>query len=525
MNLWAKRIGQLAVMAVALFFLSCEDEAGLLGYKNPNTKFEVNYVEIPLESSVLLLDSQRTSNFLFPGGTAANETNRFLVGNYMDEQLGLVSATSFTQYFTTSGAKLPTGVVFDSISLELRLDYYNYGSQPTSSQTITIHELEDELSKGTGNYFNYTEVNYNSAVLGSKSISVDPKKIKDDLVILNDGNTTNDTLVTPLTIKMPLDPSFGQRLFENALAYSVNNDTTFVTDILFTKLFKGIAIKSNATDKIIGLTPSSTSGIKLHYHVPGPDAKQVTLVLGFASGFRTIGKTDAIGPIVAQYALTGFSQVKTDRSGTALASLTQFAQDFLPSNELRYIQCGAGVYTKLDFGKFFEFADTVPNLIINSAELVVTGVEQSDNAPFSTSLGLRILNDNNRVKKFRLTTTYKQDSIDFNRYNASQYSGYPGSITGDGGSFGEADNGFVVITDQGSGLGYSSDTRSFSGNYALFFQQLVVPEPNKTKFSSVILFPTSPGRPAGNKTVNRTIFPSSGIKLKIHYTKPTIPID
>jgi hypothetical protein len=518
MNLWAKRIGQLAMTAVALFFLSCEDEAGLLGYKNPNTKFEVKYVEIPLESSVLLLDSQRTSNFFF-----TNETSRLLVGNYQDEQLGLVSAAAFTQYFTSSGAKLITGAVFDSVSLELRLDYYYYGSQPASSQTISVHEVEDEMSKGIGNYFNYTEVNYNSAALGSKAISVDPKKIKDDLVILRDGNDANDTLVTPLTIKMPLEQSFGQRLFESALAYSVNNDTTFVNDILFTKIFKGIAVKSNATDKIIGLSPSSTSGIKLHYH--GPEGKQITLVLVFSSGFRVIGKTDATGPLVAQYPLTSFNQIKTDRSGTALAPLTQFAQDFIPSNELRYIQSGAGVYTKLDFGKFFEFADTVPNLVINSAELVVAGVEQSDNTPFSTSLGLRILNDNNRVKKFKLTTTYKQDSVLFNRYNSSQYSGYPGSLTADAGSFGDADNSFVALTDQGSGLAYSSDTRSFSGNYALFFQQLLVPEPDKTIFSSVILFPISPDKPSGNKTVNRTVFPSSGIKLKIHYTKPTIPID
>ena len=65
MNLWAKRIGQLAVFAVALFFLSCQDEASLLGYKNPNTKFQVSYVEIPIESSVLLLDSQRTSNYVY----------------------------------------------------------------------------------------------------------------------------------------------------------------------------------------------------------------------------------------------------------------------------------------------------------------------------------------------------------------------------------------------------------------------------------------------------------------------------
>ncbi len=71
MNLWANRVGQLASLAVALFFFSCEDEASVLGFKNQNQKFEASYIEIPIESSVLLLDSQRTSNFVFQ-----NETNR-----------------------------------------------------------------------------------------------------------------------------------------------------------------------------------------------------------------------------------------------------------------------------------------------------------------------------------------------------------------------------------------------------------------------------------------------------------------
>ena len=67
MNLWVNRIGQLTMLAVALFFFSCEDETSILGYKNPNSKFKVSYVEIPIESSVLLRDSLRTSNFLYTG--------------------------------------------------------------------------------------------------------------------------------------------------------------------------------------------------------------------------------------------------------------------------------------------------------------------------------------------------------------------------------------------------------------------------------------------------------------------------
>jgi hypothetical protein len=75
MNLWVKRTGQLLLAAVALFFLSCKDEVTLPGFPNPNSKFKINYVEIPLESSVYLLDSIRTSNT--PG-----DLQRVLVGQY-----------------------------------------------------------------------------------------------------------------------------------------------------------------------------------------------------------------------------------------------------------------------------------------------------------------------------------------------------------------------------------------------------------------------------------------------------------
>src|SRR5262245_57681739 len=94
MNLWVKPLGQLLMLAVALFFFSCEDETSTLGYKNPNSKFKVSYVEIPIASSVVLRDSLRTSNFNYSG-----EPNRFLLGNYTDEIFGKVQTATFTQYF------------------------------------------------------------------------------------------------------------------------------------------------------------------------------------------------------------------------------------------------------------------------------------------------------------------------------------------------------------------------------------------------------------------------------------------
>src|SRR5687768_12985680 len=99
MNLWAKRIvRQLTVLAVALFFFSsCEDETSLLGFKNPKSKFNVSYLEIPLGSSVLLIDSIITDNKL---------NNGVFVGQYTDPVAGQVTASVFLQMLPTSTAKL-----------------------------------------------------------------------------------------------------------------------------------------------------------------------------------------------------------------------------------------------------------------------------------------------------------------------------------------------------------------------------------------------------------------------------------
>lgn len=502
MNLWAKRIGQLAVLPIALFFFACEDEASLLGYKNPNSKFEVRFIEIPLESSVLLLDSQRTSNYLFEG-----ETNRFLIGKYVDPKFGTTTAGTFAQYFTTAGTKLEATATFDSVSLQLYFDLYTYGAKQPTLQTISAYEVDEDLTKGTLNYFNTTEVAVKPDPLGSKTFSIDPALFEDYFEILTDGNSANDTLVSPVLLRMPLNNLFGARLFQSAKTYSTATsveDSAFVKEELFMKDFKGIAFKSEGGDKIMGFDPLSTSSvITLHYHT---DTKEgLKLNLGF-------------------FGTASFNQIKTDRSASELAGLNQSYVDFYPANDLRYIQGATSVYTKVDFSNFFAFADTVPNLLINSAELIIANVEQSDYA-ISSNLSVRLLNTTNR---FHIYDTAKvpraQDSLDLTYYNPRVHSRYPGSIMLDQGDVGENDLAFVARGDERAYLAYSSNDKSFNGNYALFFQQLTVLQPDKRRFSSALLYPTSPAKPA-TKTLNRTVFPKSGIKLRVYYTKPTLPLN
>jgi hypothetical protein len=492
MNLWAKRIGQLTSLSVALFFFCCEDEANLLGYKNPNSKFEASYVEIPLESSVLLLDSQHTSNFFYQ-----NETNRLLVGQYADEKLGQITANAFTQFFTNSTAKLAADAAYDSVTLTLVLDKYHYGSRQVSSQqSISVYELNDSLSLfNRKNYFNRSEIPVKPTVLGTKSFIVDP-----DSLDYYTGSRSQDST---FTVTLPLDAAFGQRIFESALRWrdSVSaDDDTFVRFSKFTKAFYGLALKSDAGDKILGI--STSSYVSVHYHT-AKDTSEFNL------GF---------------FSVANFSQIKNDLSTTELAGLTQYAQDFYPADNMRYIQSGTGIYTKLDFGKFFEFADTVPNVIITSAEVSIEPISDPGQRTPPGNYILRLLKPNNFIERYASKSI--QDSTDLLFYNPS-FPAHTGTLRVDVGAnpYIDSDSALFVNGDDNSPLlEYSSTDKSINGNFALFFQQLSRVRENKRRFQYFLLNPAAPAVP-NSKSVNRVIFPKDNVKLKIYYTKPTTPLN
>src|SRR5690349_8861337 len=119
MNLWVKSLKQLAVLAVASFFFSCEDETSLIGFKDPKPKFNVRYIEIPISSSVMLIDSlitdnkpvferingQPTKSGIFP----LNNTN-LLIGEYNDPTLGTVRAEPFVQLIPVASTTLDAAI-------------------------------------------------------------------------------------------------------------------------------------------------------------------------------------------------------------------------------------------------------------------------------------------------------------------------------------------------------------------------------------------------------------------------------
>ncbi|MEO7989577.1 MAG: DUF4270 family protein [Chryseolinea sp.] len=483
-NLWVNRVRQLTILAVALFFYSCVDDTNLIGFKPPNSKFDVKYVEISLDSSMVFLsDSIYTRNNQIAG---SGDTERFLVGVYNDPKFGLAKSMTFAQYYRNSTPDtIKALAVFDSLELFLQFDYYAYGSAGITPERYYIHELTDTISSLYLSYYNNSTIPYNPTPIGVKDTLVSFDYFKTQAA----KSTGKDTL----TIRTKLSQEFGQKLFD----FAKNNRTNFLDDSTAKVFFKGIAIvPDDNNSKIVGFapngmvqgtaTPLAYSKMVLHYH-----DDEDTLKFGFVfNGYRR----------------ASFNNITIDRSSSSELSGHPLYTSFIPNDDLVYSQSGDGVITSIDFKNFYNFiTDSIKDgpIIINSGELVMDGVEQNSTLAPVNSFILRALDDNNHFK----TNKTEQDALDLKLYQLS---------TG----ISTLDAQFNVLADVStSAMVIPYKENVYKSHLTLFLQELSKKEEGKTRFRNFGLIPISPAR---GKSVNRTLINRNNIKLRIYYTLPTV---
>jgi hypothetical protein len=502
MNLWVKRTGQLALIAVALFFLSCKDDVTPLGFRNPKEKFNVKYVEIPLESSVYLIDSIRTSNI--PG-----EFGRLMVGKYNDPALGTVTANGFMEirpYNATLGiaeADLPT-IQFDSVRLDMRYDFYSYGTGGTSNETFNVHLLSESLMESDSSgwasnrfYSKKNDVNYDPDPIGTKTVSINGAEFK---LQFDKGASGMDNRL----LSIRLDDSFGQLLL--ARAKIAGDDYT--KQEKFNTYVKGLAvIPGDANQKVIGFD-----------HVNGlrADTIQSRVVVFFHLPADTTYRT-----VSFSLNYTSFTNLEMERMGD-LSDVPGFYTPDPTPGDLRYTQTGTGVVTRVDFGNFFTFADTVEHMIINSAELAITGYESPGSLYPINSFSMVLLDSIENIR-YR-TTRYEYDTI---RNSEGQIIDYAVRIhpydqeiinshrqlLNDGGGF------LTALSDGGSALSLRRDGEKFSGHMTLLAQQFY--KSTEFRYRYFGLFPTDP---QNGKSINRLVFNKNNLQLKVYYTIPAAPV-
>ncbi|MBX2897333.1 MAG: DUF4270 family protein [Cyclobacteriaceae bacterium] len=457
-NWWAK--AHLFLLTALLF--SCEEDLNLLGFRGDDQRFKVYYAEIPVPSSVVLLDSVRSMNYL------STETTRLLVGSYSDPLMGEVQARGFTQLRASDITSfIPAGSVYDSAILQLRFDFYNYGADGPTDFSLSVHELTESLSL-ENLYFSKSTAAYNPTPIGTVSTYIDQALFDKEL-----NDTDADSLIVA---KIKLAPTFGQRLFD-----AINpEDENFTNFNLFKNHFKGLAIIPTLSSTVVGISNNQNSALTVYYHT------------GETVGLRT-------------FLLTGvtFSNITSDRSGTELNGLTNYHEDYT-SPLYRYVQSGVGIATKLDFSGFYDLIDTYPNVIINSAELSINNVSEPGELEYP-ALGVVMLDENNRFKKLKTT----QDTTNYLAFKNKVLIG--NLLSADALSVPYVTSDLTTLL----GLTYSKDDARFLSYPTLFFQQLYALRENRYPYWALTAV-----NPTSTKTVNRAVFSKDNIKLKIYYTRP-----
>ncbi len=411
------------------------------------------------------MDSLSTQNL-------SGQTNRLQLGAYTDPLLGTVRAETYAQIRPVVVSTIvPDNAIFDSLVLQLRYDFYLYGAPGETLLDFTVHELTEEINNELI-FYSKSQVAYDPTPLGSGSTMINATYFKQEL-----EDTDADSV---MKVRIKLDPAYGQKLLD-----AINpEDENYTNFNLFKSIFKGFAIIPQQADKIVGISSDNVNTVLTLYYHSGET--KFTTLYSLSQGIN-------------------FTNISTNRSGTELESLNQFYSDFSPASN-RYIQAGGSLVTKLDFSKYYEYIDTIPQLLLNSVELNIENQDVEEQYPLNKSLALAMLTDNNRYKVLK----NQQDTLDYISFGGMAVFGIIANP--------DLTRSLFAATDQGDllQLEYSATNKAYRSYPTIFFQKLIALKEKKYPYWALISSNPGPG-----KAVNRTRFSKDNIKLKIYYTRPT----
>lgn len=435
MNLQGRTASGLLIVA-ALMLFGCESPSEIGLELNPNeNNVGVYEEEFVLPSSVIFYDSVNTTS-----------DPRLLVGKFNDPFFGEITTKSFAQITRDGevGAISDQGVL-DSITFSFELNYI-YGEFGGFFQTINVFQLADTLYSGV-NYFADDSTNYAFRT---------PVAVKKFVY-----SPSVDTV-----IRIKADPTWANTFFT-----TVRDGVT--TEELRNEI-KGFAlIPGSENTFVFGFSPEN-SKLNVHYHLPdGTDS------LTFTMNFN--------GPV-------RYNGIVADRSGTELEALSQSGDELNPASGKVYLQGGTGIYTKLSLEPYRKFADSIGNMIVNKAQIILGPNDELSSTEYRilppSSLRYIFADSTNKIVGANILLP----SRIFNN---------------------------VIMNDQAyltqnSALSlsprYDSASRSYRETPTLFFQYL---RDSIYNVDEIIVFPGS----NDVNSLNRFIVPKDNIRLKIYYTR------
>ena len=325
MNLLDKKKSWGAMVFGLLLLISCE-ERGEFGLGSDDVAPVVfSSTDIPVTSSVVFLDSIRTSS-----------TGILLAGKIDDPDFGTIEASGFTRLDLNKPllGTLPTAAELDSVELTVRFTY-QYDNTP-ENQDFTLNVFR--LTRGI---IDTLQITRSRTVVGTQ--------------LLASADLTVSNLDSSYVIDM--DPAWSNEIFEllRADADEIQNQDAFES------FFRGLAfVSDDQATNILGVQISEATNITIYYREPSSTGD----VDRNASHTMTI------------HTVPNFYGLDIDRSASNTSVLTEHGIEYEPANGKRYVQSGGGIVTKLDLSGFRDFLTDAPR-VINLAEMTIGPIDET----------------------------------------------------------------------------------------------------------------------------------------------------
>ena len=411
MTLWDRKLG--LILGLALFTFACE-EPGEIGLDiNPeNGAFIARYFEVPLDNSITQHEDILADNSVRVDEPSQQPISdgRLLVGSYNSAEFGDFNSRAFTSIYLSKIDFFPEGYTYDSLVLYTRVDYL-YGNNFLGNKRLFVHELSEEI-KLDSVYLTKNSTPYHADPIGEFNFDI-------SLV---------DTLFVDTVYSAKLSDELGMRLFDKALtdtlAYQNNEE--------FRRIFNGIALVSDeANGMVAGIhAESQNTYMRMYIHKPDTNTFFDYRVEGYTQDTVFTENDTLYYPVnITRY----YNNIRLDKSGSPISGIPGYYEDFETDNDLSYIQGSSGVFTKLNFGKFYNFLDTVQDHVINRAELVIPVKTYDDFLDPSLSLALYLTDESNRFVESDADSTrivYETvGSVSYSEFENENRGEYVGEIT------------------------------------------------------------------------------------------------
>lgn len=327
MNLLVKKLWQpIAIILAAIVVISCEDPGRIgLIIDEDNAILKTAFHDVALTANVVQFNPRKTS-----------ETANLQVGNYDSPYFGKITTKCYMQL--SPGLFVDPAANAEYLRAEMTIGFTEItGPAPIDflEQGIAIYQLAEPIDSTV----TYTRID--ERTLGPLMAEWDFAPLYDDTLRTDSTYilAVNDAVGADIFTKMKEDPS----IFED--------------EADFNAYFNGIGF--------VGKSNSS--------HIFDLERPRIKITI-YYNEFNSEGN-----PVERDYSINissnGFYHITSDVAGTALGGIVADNSDYTPTDDNIYLQFGTLMAIRTDIQPFYDITDTIENLVLNKAEIVIGKVK------------------------------------------------------------------------------------------------------------------------------------------------------